>query len=297
MSLWTRLKTLARILKYRLLPLKWTFALAACLIRAKVRRNPKQHERTERLLKPFLPSDVTRREIERDIALSRTIYRIGARTHAPVFRRSKGWILRTFRPQGLAHLDEAKRAGRGVIILGTGAGLKAWVAPILRQLGHPLRLMQRERITAENLLLMQWDDATGEVLPFPEDRERGIHLKRLHDLVTSGVWIQHVGHHADDENGIAAKLLGADVRCHRAPWALARLADAPLIPAAVLMDRDYHVTLLIGPPIRVDRQASPEGAMAAALQTYLDFVAQNIFSTKPWNLILPSHWEGLILGE
>ena len=293
---WTYLRSLVRLLALRSLRPKWSFAIWAWAYRVKMRLRPKRRERMAQFLRPVVSRGTTAAELERHISLSLTVRRIGAYTYAPIFRRSRKWLLRTLRPEGLEYLDEVKRRGRGAIILGSGLGLKAWAGPILRQLGYPARFMQRKRVTAEVLLLMRWDGAVSEVLPYPEDPEGGIHLKRLHDLVKAGAWIRHAVLHPVTANGLRGKVLNYDVRWGRAPWLIARLTGAPLIPLFVFVDRDFSLRFLVHPPIYVDAGASAQDAMRSAFQAYLDLLSQHI-RRMPWNLIVPSRWEDLILAN
>jgi len=288
---WTYLRLLARLLYYQSLPLRWSLALAAFVSGVKLRIRPRRRERLEQLLKPLLPAGISHRYLARQIAIARSIRRVGAYTYAPVFRRSGEWLLRTFRPEGLEYMKEVMASGRGAVIIGTHAGLNAWAAPILRRLGYPVRLMQRATAAKETLLLMRWDRVVSDVLPYPRVGEEGIHLKRLHDLIKAGVWIQHVGDYPDSERGLRGKYLGCDVCCRQAPWALAQLSGVPLLPVLVLVDHEFRVKLVVGPPIHVDRTSSARQSREAAFQSYLDFVNRRL-SGMPWNLGL-KNWEKL----
>jgi lauroyl/myristoyl acyltransferase len=281
------LKSAARILTHRALPLKWTIGMSQCSSAIKVRLDRGLRARESPVLKPLAPPGTSDREIERQIALSRTIVKIGAKTHAPVFRRTTEWLLRTFRPQGLEHLEAVKRAGGGAIILSTHAGMNAWAAPILQQLGYAVRPTHRARVASDSLLMMRWDGMAHWMVPYPDDRESGAYLKRLYDLIKRGEWIQHVGDFPGQGRELRGVHLGVEVPVPRAPWALGRLTGAPLIPVVVLMERDFTFRLHVGAPIRVaDSGVPPEEAMTAALQRYLDFVGERL-SANPWNLHLP----------
>ena len=283
----SRLKSAARILAQRTLPLKWTFGMSVCASRIKVRLDPELRARKFPVLRPLVPPGTSDQEIERQIALSRTIFKLGAKAYAPVFRRSKEWLLRTLRPQGLEHLAEVKRTGGGAIVLTLHAGLNAWAEPILRQLGYPMRLTHRMTIALDSLLLMRWEGVAQKMLPFPDDEQAGPHLKKLYDLIRKGEWIQHAGDYPQPDGGLRGVYLGAEIRFRPAPWALGRLTGAPLIPVLVLVDRDFRFGLHVGPPIRIAAfGASPDEAMTTALQRYLDFVAERL-SVMPWNLHLP----------
>jgi lauroyl/myristoyl acyltransferase len=248
---------------------------------------PKRREKFARMLQAFLPEGTDSREVDRQIILARTVRRIGAHTYAPVWRRSRDWLLEHFRPEGLEEIDRIKREGCGAIVLGTHAGLNAWIAPILRQLGYPVRFMQRQNIGADTFLLVKWEGVASQGLPFPEDGEGGLHFKSLHALLKSGVWIQHVADYADPdpETGLDGTYVGLKVRCGRASWALARLTGAAVIPALVLMDRRVRFRMVFGPPITVSADGDPKEAMTTAMQTYLDFVTREVMK-MPWNLSL-----------
>jgi len=236
------------------------------------------------LLEPFVPAGTSQREIERQVALSRMIRRMGARTYAPVFRRSRDWLVNALHPQGLEHLEEVRRTG-GAIVLGTHMGFASWVAPVLHQLGYPVRLTQRRRIAPEKLILYRWHGLTQHTLSFPEGAEGGFHLKSLHDALRDGAWIQHTGDYPAREDGLEGRYLGFDVRCVPAPWVLARLTERPVIPILILMDRSLRLRLIVREPVRVVRSGDSRDAMTAAFQTYLDFAAAHV-SPMPWNLNL-----------
>jgi hypothetical protein len=66
------------------------------------------------------------------------------------------------------------------------------------------------------------------------------------------------------------------------------------VPAAVLMDADFSLRLVIGTPIHVPRGDPPEEAMQAAFQSHLDFIRDHVLP-MPWNVTRPSYWEELAL--
>jgi len=285
------LRSLALIALYRLLPPRRAVSIAAGASRVNLGLRPRRRELIAGLLKPFVPEAMSPRELERYAAMSRTIRHIGARTYAPVFRRTREWLGRALRPEGLEHLEEVKRTG-GAIIVSTHAGCTEWVGPVLRQLGYPLRLVQRRHVAPETLILMRWEGVVGQVLPYPEPREAGVHLKTVYDVVKGGAWVHHPGDYPDRVNGLKGRYLGCDVRCARAPWILARLTGRPAMPALILMDANLEPKLFIGEPIRVAMQGDAKEAMSAAFQTYLDFASARV-SQMPWNLS-PHHRAHLI---
>ena len=279
------LKSGLRILSHRYYPIKWSFAVTNSIYSMKMKLRPKRRAKFTKMLEVFMPEGTDSREVDRQIVLARTVRRIGAHTYAPIWRRSKKWLLRRFRPEGLEELDKIRQEGRGAIVLGTHAGLNAWIAPLLRQLGYPLRFMQRRNIGADTFLLVKWEGIASQGLPYPEDGEGGLHFKMLHGLLKSGVWIQHVADYADPETGLDGTYVGLKVRCGSAPWTLARLTGAAVLPALVLMDKHVQFRLVVGPPIYVSDDGNAKEAMKTAMQTYLDFVTHEVIK-MPWNLSL-----------
>lgn len=86
--------SLARIAWSRLVPMGWTFRVAACVCRLDRRFRPKRRRQMVGLLEPFVPAGTSQRELERQVALSRMVRRMGARTYAPVFRRTRDLLQR-----------------------------------------------------------------------------------------------------------------------------------------------------------------------------------------------------------
>ncbi|HUT34326.1 MAG TPA: hypothetical protein VNE39_12645 [Planctomycetota bacterium] len=290
LPLWTRLKARVQIAVERALPPRWLFALSAQAARAALALNPKRRRRLERLLGHLTPAGTPLRELRRQAALSRAVRQHGVRSFAPVARRSREWLLRVLRPEGLEHLDAVKRSGSGAILVHAHIGHLAWEAPVLCGLGYPVKFVQR-RATAPTLyLLLRREGLLGEVLPYPSAGEEGLHLKRLLDLLRRGTWLQHVGDAPDPETGLLGMFFGHPIRCARAPWVLSRLSGAPVIPTLILTDAECRFRLIIGEPAHVGGAGK---ALEAAFQSYLDFLARHL-ARAPWNIRM-SHWETLLL--
>jgi lauroyl/myristoyl acyltransferase len=281
------------VVQYRLLPLKGALRLCKFSRHIELLTHPARRRNLEALLKPLLPEGTSRRDLCRQTVLSKLVRRLGAHTYAAVFRRSRPWLLRTLRPEGLEILQQIKRDGQGAVFLATHAGMNAWTGPVLLQLGYPMRLIQRRFVSLHELLLMRSDGWDSHVLPFPPVGDEGIHLKWLCDLVRQGEWIQHAAD-APQPTGVAGRYLGHPVRCCRGPWAIARQTGVPLVPTLLLMDERYNLRLIIGSPIYVKADGPSGDAMACAFQVYLDFVGRHL-RQAPWNLHLSS-WEAIIAG-
>ena len=292
--LWVGVRNLSRIILFRLLPFEGALMLCKASRHLEIRTHSTRWRESEALLKPMLLEGTSHRELRRQTLLSKVICRIGSHTYATVFRRSRRWLLHTFRPEGMEILAQIQRDGRGAIILANHVGMNAWVAPILVQLGYPMRQIQRRLVSVHELLLLRADGWDSQVLPYPRAGDEGIHLKWLYDLVRQGEWIQHAAD-TPDSTGVAGRYLGHTVRCCRGPWAIARQTGAPCIPILLVVDERCHPRLIIGSPIYVKADGPLAEAIACAFQAYLDFVNQHLQGVL-WNLHL-AHWESLINGE
>ena len=278
-----------RILAYRLLGIRGTLAISTLLSRVELSRRPDRRRQIEAALESLLEGGRDRPDFDRLVRLSRAIRRLGTHTHAPIFRRSREWLLETLQAEGLEHLEAVKRAGRGAIILGTHVGLNGWVGPILTRLGYPLHLMQRRNISLSKFLLLRWEGLASQILLYPLPGEEGVHLKRMLDLLRQGRWMQHGGDNVDPKAGVCGRYLGHPVRFARAGWELCRLSGAPALVIMVLVDERRRARLVIGPPIYVSPNGPAAAALETALQQYLDFVG-SLAGRQPWNISLLD-WE------
>ncbi len=283
------LKACARIIAHRTMPLRWSLMMSVWEARLRMRLEPERREHIQGFLKDFLPSETSREQLERAACLSLAIRRIGVRTYAPVWRRSREWLLHHFRPEGLGQLEELKRSGGGAILLGTGMGLKLWVEPILRQLGYRLHSLQRKGVTAQALLLMRWEGVASEIAPYARGGESAVYMKKLHDLVKQGEWVRHVGQDSAHDNPVKGRLRSVEATSGRGPWLIARATGAPLIPVVVLMDADFRCRLVVDQPIHVAGQGSAASAIEAAFQSYLDVIKRHLLRV-PWNFMGASSW-------
>lgn len=287
----TRLKAMVQIAAERALPPRWLFALSAQVARVMLALNPKRRRRLEQLLGPLAPAGTPLPELRRQAALSRAVRQHGVRSFAPVLQRSREWLLRVFRPEGLEHLDAVKRSGRGAILLTAHIGHVAWEAPVLSGLGYPVKFGQRRVIAPKVYLLLRRAGLLGDVLPFPPAGQEGLQLKRLLDLARRGTWLQYVGDAVDPEDGLRGVFLGQRVQYARTPWVLSRLSGAPIIPTLIVVDAECRFRLSIGEPVYVGAAGK---ALDAAFQSYLDFLAARAASA-PWNIHM-YHWE-ILLGH
>ncbi len=285
----------ARNFTYRALPMRWAMALATATTRLDMMRRPDRRRELLSVLRTVVPEQTDERVLRQQLVRARAIRKLGGNTYAAVFRRSRPWLLKNLRPEGLEHLDALHAAGGGAVILATHVGQNGWVGPVLRQLGYPLRLMQRRRTTVDAYMLLRRDGFLRHVLPFPSPAESGLHLKRLHDMLRGGAWIQHVGDFPATEGGLCGTYMGRAVQCVPGPWVLARLARVPVVPVLLLVDGRGKGRLHVCPPIRVEPAASLREGLEELFQTYLDFVSARL-RPAPWNVGL-KHWQKLFARD
>ena len=276
---WHRFRGELRIRLHRLLPVKRQIAFYMRWRRLR-RLDPPLSRDRETALGRLMGCQPGSRDLERLSRLSRIIGEIGRNSYAPVSGRSREWLLKTLRPQGLEHLEQAR--GQGAIIVGSHVGFHRWVAPVLLQLGYPVRPTQMKDVPLDGLLLMQRDGLVRQVPRYAVGEERDVYLKRIVDLLKRTAWVQHGGDYPDPESGVRGELFGATVRLARAPWVVARLTGAPAIPVITVVQPDMSVRLVAGEPIYVGRDGPSEEAMQAGVQKYLDFLTDTLGQMR-WN--------------
>ncbi len=275
----------------RTLPMRWTIWTASQSARLDMILRPGRRRQLLNVLRSVGPEPADDRTLNRCLRLARAVRRLGGHSYAPVSGRSREWLLTHLRPQGLEHLDAVRAAGSGAVIVGAHAGLNGWVGPVLRQLGYPLCLTQRRHTTVDIYLLLKRDGMLPHVLAFPEPGEGGPHLKRYHDMLRQGAWLQHVGDFPAEEGGVRGTYMGRPVLCVSAPWRLARLARVPVVPVLLLVDQHGGSRMAVCPPIYLEPATSPPEGLEGPFQAYLDFVSGHL-RRQPWNVGL-KHWQKL----
>jgi lauroyl/myristoyl acyltransferase len=219
---------------------------------------------------------------ERAARLSYAVWHLAMRTYAPVFRRSRRWLIDLLEPRGLEHLEAVREAGTGCVIVSAHLGLFSWAGPVLWGMGYPVVLSGRRRTTEDVLYLSQRDGLAGRRLPHGLPGQGTVQLKRLHRLLTEGGWLRHTGDVADPERGLQGRLFGRTVRLVRAPWVLSQTTGAPVVPVILPVGNDLKPRLHVGPPIVVERAPDGRAACEGALQRYLDFLADAV-GDAVWN--------------
>jgi len=290
MPAWTYIRSWLRIVPQTKLPLTWSLRAAQAAARLRMVRRPRLHGHVRQAIGLITDESLTERTLRCYISRAIAVRRMGGHTYAPVSRRSRQWLLRALRPEGIERLERLRAEDGGVIVLGTHVGLSGWVGPVLRGLGYPVKLLQRKRVAPETLLLLQRDGWLGEVLPYPSDKDAGPHLKKLHELLLSGSWLQHSADYGGAA-GLSGRYFGRQVRCYRAPWVLSRLTGAPAVPVLILSDERMRARMIVGPVLRVPADGPAQEAMQRALQTYLDFVVAHV-GPWPWNMTRPDWVQG-----
>ncbi len=275
-----------RLLSYRALPLSILARLVYLEQFLLAWRSPRRIRKASEHLQLLMPT-ASEHELRTCTMRTLALRRLGGHTFAPLLWRSRGWLLRTFQPQGLENLEQLKRSGEGVIILGTHAGYHVWNGPLLISLGYPMRLIQRQDISPAKLLLLRLTGYAKSTLPSPEPGQEGLHLKRLHDLLRAGEWLQHAAD-TPDPAGVQGTLFGHAVSWCRAPWVLARLSGVSAVPVVIRADQRFQPRMIIGNPIRVPADKPAREAIAEAFRQYLDFL-ENVLCDQPWNMT-PRKW-------
>jgi lauroyl/myristoyl acyltransferase len=278
----TRLLALPGVIAQRRLPIRLSLTASYWTSGLRVLRHPQQRDHVARAIRLVAGKPLDERTLSRYVRRAISLRRMGFRTYGPVSGRTRQWLLRSLQVEGLEQLDGLKAASQGAIVLGAHVGLDGWVGPVLRGLGYPVKLIQRRGGGPQMYLLLKRDRLLDEVLPYPDEVGSGPHLKMLHDMVLSGCWVIHVAD-VHDPRGLPGAFFGHEVRCCRAPWALARLTGAPAVPVVLLADERMKVRMTVGPLLRVPQDVPAHPAMGQAFQAYLDFLTSQVCPV-PWNV-------------
>ena len=285
-----------RLVFYRYIPWPMVTQWRALTYRLKfaVRRNRK--ERAARAAIKGLVPDVSPENLRRLTLRNQLVTRLGRNTFAPVFAKSRTDLIQMLKPVGLKTLDDFKEKAQGVIIVGAHAGFNGWTGPALLGMGYPVHLTQRHHASPGKLLMYRMADWGKMILPFPEPGQEGFHLKKLHDMLCQGEWLEHTGDSPDSrKTAIKGKFLGHKVRFVHAPWTLARLSGAPAVPVFILADAAMQPQMFVGPAIYVNSDTPARQALTEAFQIYLNFL-EELLRDRPWNLD-SEQWETMIKME
>ena len=279
-------------LAFRYLPFRCTTEWFAFAQRLANLRNPwRKDPRFVAFAQDLLSSIESARDRERAMIRNRVLCRVGRNTFAPVFHRTRSDLIEFLRPKGLETLDKLKEDGEGTIILQGHFGYNAWCGPALIGMGYPVHLMQRHHISPNKLLMFrraQWGD---RVVRFPEPGMEGMHLKKLHDMLRGGAWIQHVAEKPAPDSGVEGELFGHRIRCFRTPWTLAKLSKCPAVPVMIVADRKMQPEMLVGPAIRVGTGKAGSQSVESAFHCFLRFLEQAMEGRR-WNFH-PKTWDKL----
>ena len=192
------------------------------------------------------------------------------------------------RLEGSDHLQEAKRPGRGAIVLTGHLGNWELGAAVIRRMGLPISVVALEHTDRQmNRLFHRQRQRCGiGVISLGE----GAAQQSLAHLREGGI-LGLLGDQEFGANGIAATLFGQRVTLPRGPAMLSLRSRAPLVPSFLLRESPQRFRLVFEPPIwpaGVHGSASDPAqpltcAYAAILERYLTHTPTQWLIFRPVN--------------
>jgi len=193
----------------------------------------------------------------------------------PLVRASDASLARLVDVEGLQHLEEARAAGRGTILLSSHVGFSLLGCYVLRRRGYPVvrtgvspgdgRVLQRMQRQATAQLARVWGRSTDDIL-YEAAASAPLSLKRMHSALAGNQILFLAGDGLMGSRGATASLLGKPVDFPTGWVSLARLTGASVIPTFVTRDpRSTTFQIRLSP--RLSR-ALVDGDDAAAVEAY-----------------------------
>ena len=194
-----------------------------------------------------------------DPLMSREVFRHFGRYLVEFFTmdRESAWPVDI---EGDEHLQAARRAGRGVIILSGHLGNWEMGAAAIRRMGVRIGVVALRHADrrVDRLFNRQRARCGIEVIPLGAGAAQHS-LARLRE----GWMIGLVGDREFGTNGMAATLCGHPVTLPRGPAILSLRSRAPMVPTFLLREAAQRFRLVCEPPIWPD---VPHGAVAGAVE-------------------------------
>ena len=195
---------------------------------------------------------------------------------AEVFRNFGRYLVELFtihrilepelRVEGLEHLLDAQRDGRGTIILTGHLGNWELGAILLRRLGFPVSVvaLPHDDARVDRLFNRQRERCGLTVIPVGE----GAAQRSLQSL-REGRLLRLLGDQPfGDQHTLRLRMFGTELDLPRGPAVLSLRSRAPLVPAFLIREGRWKFRLWIEPAIRPEPSGEDESAVRRLIQRY-----------------------------
>jgi len=172
-------------------------------------------------------------------------------------------------------LRAALDRGRGVVVLTAHIGNWEVGAHHLARFGVPINMvMQPNRMSAAERWLMRRRERAGvRVIRIGTNPTA---MLAMREALRRGEIVAAQGDRAPSERSLDVTLFGGGFRVPIGPFLLARLNEAPIVPAFVIQDGWWRSRAEIGAPILVAASGDQTAALAAAASRYAEVLEQII---------------------
>jgi len=228
--------------------------------------------------------------VRRHLALKQQYF---VERHVCGTRRGRRFLARTYaRLEGREHLDAARAAGRGVVLVSHHFDMSRMMLPALHELGYPVyQHALREAAHAAGtfafvgralLAKKLRDEAAGTVKIVYH--QPGATFKILADLLGQGAIVGIAGDGMASGHFVEVPFLEGVTAFPTGPARLAARTGAALVTVFCLLDGLFSHRIIVYPPIHclVDSPADVEAATRAQAGLLEQYIRQRPWSWWPW---------------
>lgn len=195
-------------------------------------------------------------------------------------------MLRNVSMVGIEHFDAALAAGKGVVLATAHSGNWEIMGAALAMHGFPLvAVVQKQTNAAMDRFINDYRTLAGMHVTYKSG------VREMVRLLGQGMIIGLLADQDAGHDGVFINFFGREASTPQGPAALARLKDAPIIPAFITEEATGRHTIHIYPAVWVHKTADRDADIAAATQIVTTVVEQHI-RRYPWEWFwLHNRWK------
>jgi KDO2-lipid IV(A) lauroyltransferase len=188
------------------------------------------------------------------------------------------YMARNIRIDGLEHLDDAVRLGKGAILLTGHFGSWELMGSVLAHSGYPVKFVvgiQRNRLVQGLMNRLRGASGIG-VIELTSVMETVRHIR-------GGGFIAMLSDQDAGRRGVFVEFLGAEASTPKGAARLALATGAPIIPGFIVRSARMEHTITIEEPIHVDGRGDKETLVQRVTQQYTKVIEDYVRR-------YPDHW-------
>ena len=267
-------------------PLKIAYGFAAFVSTLYCLLSPRDRRAVKENLKIIFP-EISNRALD---GMTRRIYVNFGKYLVDFFRFSKidrAYIEKYVKLEGFENLQDALKAGKGVIALSAHIGNWELGAVVLATLGVPLSVvaLDHKHSKVNDFFINQRRMKGVGVISI------GVALRKCFTAFKENQVIALVGDRDYFDNGITVDFFGKRTILPKGPAVFSRRFNAPMVPIFMIRNDNDTFTLKIGEPIRIVHTTDEHGDLIEATKTMARTI-ENIIREYPtqW-YVFRKFWE------